>query len=203
MNRIVLSEGKYDTQLLIEVYASLFDSIDSISRLDIENVNKDRLIKQESSRISRFIQVRNNDDYLFKSEGGKNGLKTAVAVMAKELLDFQDRIGLCILVDLDGGDVSGFVDDVDEMMESRSTTDRASLSVDGVCDHRPPMKIHEATFSYREHEYTIDILAFETTMEDVASISKNEDTAQDKEDKVKSISQRRVIQNAVNEVVFD
>ncbi|QLH83246.1 hypothetical protein [Halosimplex pelagicum] len=184
--------------MLEVVFNSVYSDLDS-QRIDLEDHSSDGLIKQESSMIRKFLEYRSDKDLLLKSEGGKPKLKTAVASLSRELLDYLDCFELYVVIDLDGGSIDGIIEDIDEELETRSTTNRASLEKSGSLEPASPFLIQDTVFSYRHLEYEIRFITLEYTLEDVANIDKNTDSGEDQRQKVRNISQREDIQSVLSE----
>lgn len=198
MNRIFLSEGRNDTEMLDLVLNSVYRDLDT-QRFDLEDHSSDSLINEESSMIMRFLEYRSDKDILLKSEGGKPKLKTAVASLSRGLLDYLDYFELYVVIDLDGGSIGGIIDDIDEELESRSTTFTASLEKSGDIVPAPPFLIQDTIFSYRNIKYEIRFISLEYTLEDVANINKDTDSGEEQREKVREISRREDIQSVFSE----
>ncbi|WP_436924907.1 hypothetical protein [Halosimplex amylolyticum] len=198
MNSIFLSEGKNDTELLEAVLNSIYRDLET-QRFDLEDHSNDKLIKQESSMIRSFLEYRSDKDMLLKSEGGKPKLKTAVASLSRGLLDYLDHFELYVVIDLDGGSIDGIIQDIDEELESRSTTYTASLERSGRLKPASPFLIQDSVFSYRNLEYEIRFISLENTLEDVANINKDTDSGEEQREKVREISRRDDIQSVFSE----
>lgn len=200
MNRIVLTEGRDDTELLSQVISLDHNDLNPI-RLDIEDCSTERLVKQESSMIRRFLEYRSDSNILLKSEGGKPDLKTAMSTITKQLVDYHDEFKLFMLLDLDGGSISGIIDDIDEMLESRSTTHRASFCSDSRPEEYYPFLTQEAYFSYRDFEYQVTILAFEGTLDDIAGFDKDEPD-DNIEDKIHQLAECGDLQSVLSDIIL-
>ena len=200
MKKVFLSEGRNDTDFLSIFLDENFRSL-SYDRLDIESAEGNSIIPKETEKIRRFREPRNGDDVLIKSEGGDKNL---VTVLGSELPDLVGNdLDLCVLIDLDGNDVSDRITQFEESLQPHSPGNKISVCHKETLLSTTFIQAHVAKVLI-DGKYIgeFDLLTFTEDLEEVADITGNENRSTVKE-KIGGILQRNQVSKPVKIVVQD
>lgn len=192
--RVILSEGRRDTEFLEALFATHDREFDT-ARLDIENEPPDRVVDRETNRIARFDAEWNDTDVLLKSEGGVQNL---LAGVPRLLLDLRRRrLALDVLVDLDGRDLEWLVDELDERL-----TDIGGRPM----YVRPTSEVRRHHYLVRRrYEFVVaetprcefGVVAFRDSLETVAEIDKDADDRDEMDRKARRLATDRRVREPV------
>lgn len=170
--RIVLSEGKNDVHLVSSFFSECDRTLE-VKEFIGEEIGPS-LRTEESEAIRNFREPRSPYDLLVKSENGKPNLKKVFAGLVNQLMEIEPEV--FVLVDLDGGRLNGFVEDLDEQVQTRHNgrielgtpeiKERNGDLVAGTCDVRTAMGRTKGEFH---------LVAFRQTLEQVADTSREEE----------------------------
>ena len=170
--RIVLSEGKNDVHLVSSFYKECDRALE-VKKFIGEELGPS-LRSEESQAIRSFQEPRSPYHVLAKSENGKPNLKKVFAGLVNQLIDAEPEV--FVLVDLDGGRLDGFVADLDEQIQSRHNG-RIELETPDVTERNGDMvgATCEVVTATGKTKGEFHLIAFEQTLEQVASTSREED----------------------------
>lgn len=101
-DKIVLCEGKRDVWLVETYYEEVTHSV-AVDSFVADDYQRTSLKSVESNTIKRFLDRRNRDDVLVKSEGGIPDLKWLFVKLSRALFRLWD-VDVCLVVDLDEAD---------------------------------------------------------------------------------------------------
>lgn len=199
MKKVFLSEGRNDTDFLSIFLDENCRSL-SYDRLDIENPEGSSVIPKETEKLRRFRESRNEDDVLIKSEGGDENL---VTVLGSELLDLVGNdLDLCVLIDLDGNDVSDRITQFEEKLQPHSPGNQISVCHEETLSSTTFIQAHIAKVLVDSNYIgEFHLLTFTDDLEEVANITGAEPDRDTVKRKIGQILQRNQVSTPVQIVV--
>lgn len=200
MKKVFLSEGRNDTDFLSIFLDENCRSL-SYDRFDIDNAEGNSIIPKESEKTRRFREPRNQDDVLIKSEGGDENL---VTVLGSELPNLVGNdLDLCVLIDLDGKDVSERITQFEEKLQPHTPGNKISVCHKDTLVSTTFIQAHVAKVLI-DGKYIgqFDLLTFTEDLEEVADITgtENRDTIKEK---IGDILERNQVSKPVKIAVQD
>lgn len=172
MKQIVLSEGKNDVHLI----SSFFEKRSGTFRVKkFHGEDADGYIQaEETQAIKNFREPRNPYHVLAKSENGKPNVKQVFAALVGQLMRIDPEI--VILVDLDGGSLRRFVNDLDEQIRERHSGKGMKLGDHSIVERNSDMvaAVCEVLTGSGTRKGEFRVLAFAQTLERVADVSRDE-----------------------------
>jgi hypothetical protein len=197
--RVVISEGERDTTFLeavVDHYANQYD----VKCIDIGSEPADALYRRESNELAKFDAMR-VDDVLLKSEGGRPNLEKVFPRLVGDLNKIDAE--LTLLFDLDGDDLSTFVDTVREKLEGRTAGRETRLSPSSDLDRYHHLVAREFSLSVDgRHVVDLGLLAFHDSLEAVADIDKERDSRETMDEKVRNLVHDEKIREPVVRTIF-
>lgn len=173
MKPVVMSEGRRDVKL-VECYYEYVAGDFEVQTFIGEEISHSRQSNRESELIRNFPEPWNPFDVLVKSENGIEDLKLVFGKLAKFLL--AQNVQLCLLVDLDGGDHSDFLDDLTEHVQS-SHGNHFEISFGERIERSSAMV---ATRNHLLDDAAVrgsfEVLAFHSRLESATNIDKEKDS---------------------------
>lgn len=179
MKQIVLSEGKNDVHLISVFFKNRCGTFE-VKKFHGEDADG-HIQAEESQEIKNFRERRNPYHVLAKSENGKPNLKKIFAALVSQLMRIDPEI--IILVDLDGGSLRGFMNDLDEQVQERHSGKGVKLGDHSIVKRNTDMVAAECEVLTGDgkRKGTFQILAFQQTLERVAGVSHDEEIEERKE----------------------
>lgn len=181
MDRVVLCEGKRDVRLVEKFYELERSGVEVGTFLGEEEAHWD-LKNRESDAFRNFLERRNPNGVLAKSENGVTNLERLFAKLARHFLK-QRNVRVCVLVDLDkkNYDHLSYASEVDKYRELLADLDarvRGNYSGSDLRIERESLYrkssaqiAGEATLHSERGEIgAFDVLAFRSDLEDAAEI---------------------------------
>lgn len=193
--RIVLCEGKNDVHLVYSFFEKCDGSYD-VDRFHGEDIRTE-LQYAESDKIKNFRGPQNDYHVLAKSENNKSNLQSLIAALVNLLLDSHDYTPVCVLVDLDGGDLDGFFDNLGEMIADRQGGRGIELGEHEVVEWNRHMIAADCKVLTREGRVKgkFHVAAFRQTLERLTDIDRDDDEREVKNEKIERLLE--------NDHVFD
>ena len=130
---------------------------------------------EETTEIKNFRERRNPYHVLAKSANGKSNLKQVFAALVNQLMRIDPEI--VVLVDLDGGSLREFVNDLDEQVRTQHSGRGTELGAPSITERNGDMvaAICEVLKGNGTRNGEFRIVAFKQTLERVADVSKDEE----------------------------
>lgn len=194
---IIFTEGENDLELIEDSTSETRDSVD-IAKFVLEELGPATNYKgKESQAIRNFSEPYNPKNLLIKSEGGKPKLKSMFSTMVTQLDSL--NIDFHIVIDLDGGDISDFCDDVNERCRERFVEDVAveprdytTISTD--------IEIHSCSLIINSQpRLDFNVITFAHSMEICAGVTSS-DSKIEKERKLSSLATSDELQDVLNHI---
>lgn len=173
MKQIVFSEGKNDVHFISYFF---YERDGSFQVKKFIGEEADGQIRGEETReIKNFREPRNPYHVLAKSENGKPNLKQVFAALVNQLMRVDPEI--VVLVDLDGGSLRGFVNDLDERIQTHHTGRGTQLGDPSITERNGDMvaALCEVLTGDGKCKGKFRIVAFKQTLERVADVPKDEE----------------------------
>lgn len=189
--QIVLCEGKNDVHLVYSFFEECDGTYD-VDRFHGEDI-KTELQYAESDKIKNFRGSQNDYHVLAKSENNKSNLQSLIAALVNLLLDGHVYTPVCVLVDLDGGDLDDFFDDLGEVIEDRQGGRGIELGAHEVVNRNKHMIAADCEVLTREGRVKgeFHVAAFRQTLERLTDIDRKNDERDVKNEKIE-----RLLENA-------
>jgi 5S rRNA maturation endonuclease (ribonuclease M5) len=181
MDRVVLCEGKRDVKLVEKFYERERSGVEVGTFLG-EEVAHSELKNRESATFRNFLERRNPNDVLAKSENGVTNLERLFAKLARHFLK-QRSVQVCVLIDLDKKNYDHLnhasemdkyrelLNDLDERVRGNYSGSNLRVERDGVHRRSSAQIAGEAILhSERDEIGSFDVLAFRSDLEDAAEI---------------------------------
>jgi len=199
MKILVLSEGVKDVKFMNNVFSHAMSNVE-IDTLSLEQLPKEAHQTEEAERIRNFNEKFNPYHILIKSEGGKSNLKRTLSSLIKFLSG--ENCDLVVLLDLDGGNLYSFIDEINEklemiyggndvLIEVNSEEDR----VDSVCMIRCDVIINGMKVD------DFSIVGFPTSLEDAAGIGSHDDAPGEINKRIKRLAKEDSIADPIIQFV--
>jgi hypothetical protein len=180
MKQVVLSEGKNDVHFISSFFKERGGNF-QIKQFLGEHADG-QIRHEETTEIKNFRERRNPYHVLAKSENGKSNLEQVFAALVNQLMRIDPEI--VVLVDLDGGSLRGFVNDLDEQVRTQHSGRGTELGDPSITERTGDMvaAVCEVLKGNGSRKGEFRIVAFKQTLERVADVSKDEelDARQDK-----------------------
>jgi hypothetical protein len=185
--RIVLSEGKNDVNLVYSFFEE-FDGTYEVDRFYGEDVQT-VLQNAESDKISNFRGPQNDYHVLAKSENNKDGLQQVFVALLNQLLSKRVYTPVCLLVDLDGGDLQTFLDDLREQIQGRHGSRGIELGDHTLAERNRHMVAADCEVLTREGQVKgeFHVVAFRQTLERLTDIDRENDERDVKNEKIEQL----------------
>ena len=201
MKRLFLSEGMNDTDFLSFFIEENYPSL-KYDRLDISNDDGGSIVPEESEKIRRFRESRNDYEVLIKSEGGDENLVTVLGSKLPELL--RGDLELFILIDLDGEDIRTRITQFQHELQPHSPGRSYSLSCEEEILKTTFLQTHVVKVSCGgRYAGEFKLLAFREDLEDAAEITGDEEERDEVEGKLEDILERNQITKPIKVAVSD
>ncbi len=181
MDRVVLCEGKRDVRLVEKFYELERTGVEVGTFLGEEVAHSD-LKNRESVTFRNFLERRNPNDVLAKSENGVENLEQLFVKLARHFLK-QRSVRVCLLIDLDkknyyhpsyASDTATYrelLEDLDERVGDNYRGSDLRIERDGLHRKSSAQIAGEATLHSERGEIgAFDLLAFRSDLEDAAEI---------------------------------
>ncbi len=177
MKRAVLCEGKDDAHLVATLYENADEEYRVKPPLHGEDIERD-MEAVESHELANFQEPRNPYHLLVKSENNKTNVKRVFVETLSPLVKGDPRAVL--FVDLDGGEFTSFVDDLDEDIRRRRRARELRIAHHEVTVENDDMLAATcAVENPRRQIGTFDLLAFRYRPEDVVGIGDSSSVERD------------------------
>jgi len=200
MKKVVFSEGKNDTEYLKHLINNHSSQL-LIDRLDIESKPADPRIAHESNKLRMFLQSRNQNHILVKSEGGVPNLKETFSSLLTNLAKM--RCDFYLLIDLDDGTMSDIVEDLNTRLAGYHPSDDLQLNPISDLNRRTHICIQEFEFLINGQSTTeFNIIAFRQSLESSANINKDIDEREEIKDKCQRLAENRRVSEPIRRVIF-
>lgn len=197
---VILSEGSKDIEFLEGLFQHVLDC-PRIDKLNLENTALDPQQAQEARKIRNFSEPYNPYEILIKAEGGKSNLKTAFTYIAKSLAT--KNIRLFLMFDLDGGDIRGIVDNINEKLAGIYQGNQVYIEQNASVEQLGP--VHTTMLNIVVNDSIrgeFGIIGFETTLENTAGIASHDEDQDEISECIHSLSTDPEVADPITEFVI-
>lgn len=203
MKRVVLSEGKNDVHLVSSFFEECGGTYE-VEQFHGEEIQTE-LRSAESRAITNFVEPRNDSDVLVKSENNKNNLQRVFAALVNQLTNSSRHTAVCVVVDLDGGTLDGFLENLDERVRGRQAGKGTTLGTHDLTARNRDMLAARCPVLTRQERVTgeFDVIAFKQTLERLTDIDRGNDDRDVKNEKVERLLDEDHIFELLDSVLND
>lgn len=201
VNLIVLSEGKNDVHLVYSFFEE-YDESYAVERFHGEEIQTE-LRAEESRKISLFREPRNQYHVLAKSENNKDNLQDVFVRLVNQLLGGRVFTPICMLVDLDGGNLKTFLDDIDERIRECHSGRGIELGNHSIVKRNRHLIacVCEVLTRQERVKGEFHVVAFRQTLERLTDIDRENDEREVKNEKVECLLDEDHVFDFLNSVL--